>query len=159
MCFSYGFIEIIIYHKCFSNYQNFRKSFAKYQNFRALRALQNLPQCCFYYQYFLIATPGEAQQQKFKAVYELPVKRLAFQEACRFVGQFRVSRCRWFFMKIFLMKKLGALRAHALRFALHLMTIMNTWNLPGYNTFRKNRDTSSNICRALHRYWIFQSNL
>ena len=33
-----------------------------------------------------------------------------------------------FVMEIFLMKKLGALRAHALRFALHLMTIMNTWN-------------------------------
>ena len=37
------------------------------------------------------------------------------------------SECS-FVMEIFLMKKLGALRAHALRFALHLMTIMNTWN-------------------------------
>lgn len=61
---------IIIYYKFYSNYQNFRKAFAKYQNFRALRALQNLPQCCFHYQYFLVATPGEAQQQKLKAVYE-----------------------------------------------------------------------------------------
>ncbi|KAJ8046237.1 hypothetical protein HOLleu_04852 [Holothuria leucospilota] len=46
---------------------NFRKSFANYQKFRAL---QTLP-LYSYYQYLLIATPGEAQQQKWKAVHEL----------------------------------------------------------------------------------------
>ena len=61
--------------------------------------------------------------------------------ACRFVGQFRMSWCRFWMQvlswKSFLMKKLGALRAHALRFALHLMTIINTWIEPDHNNFRK----------------------
>ena len=116
----------------------------------------------FYYQHFLIATPGEAQQQKMKAVYELPVKRLAFQEACRFVGQFRVSRCRFWMQfchgNLFDEKAWRASRAcvtvctppHD-----HYEYMELTWS----QQFPKNRDTSSNICRALHQYWIFQSNL
>ncbi|KAJ8038171.1 hypothetical protein HOLleu_19173 [Holothuria leucospilota] len=70
--------NVIFLTKIESKLSFFSQILLKPQNFRALRALQTSPQYCSYYQYLPIATFGEAQQQKLKAVFKLPGKRLAF---------------------------------------------------------------------------------